>query len=763
MNVPASLQSVILSRVDRLETGEKRYLQAAAVLGRLFYPHLVSAMHPERRGSPSHAGGVGIRGSWFIRNARQPEPEYSFHHVLVRDAIYQDLPRGYRVDLHRRAAQAIETLYADDLPSQVELLAHHYDLGDDAAKAITYLIQAGKKTQATYLNQEAQSYFEQALKRLAELEPSDPRSEQWVVALHGLGEIHETLGNLAEADATLRRAIALAADLALPPRRQAHIIMSLCRFLAATGDNPGLVEQCNQGLSLIDGQDAPMELVAFTTYLSKAAANRGQWRLGVSHFATIVDLLPQLDYSAYLIDAYFWGVLWCRFTKQVQWGFELTETAIASALRQHDYWSASQLSGPSKLFLHETTGNSALALACVVESRRYAEMAGNELMIRGSTYWLGVCHGWMLGNLDEGERYARLDLQTRGEMFQPASYVFTDIVLGLIQYCRHNWSEALAALERAHRLATEDQFRVDGVRRGRVGLAWTYFMVDRKADGLALLSHIAAEEELHIESWPTVACALAGLEAMCADADEYEIVQHQIMAAREEEPLPLVQWRLTPAKPDARFEDDDPAHKPGFSEKPGLSGWTWHDQFGDCSYREEDDALTICAANCHDLWLNNFAAPRLLQHDGWRLRSRGGLSARPMKIGCRLGGLLLWQDRENYLRLTWNTLSPAGIELLGCVENVDGLFGIGHLPGADRVFLRLERIGSRVRALCSADGDIWYSAGEVDFPIDDPAGKSARKSVEVGPLAIGMIHRYVHAGAWPDGTAIRFESLRLVL
>ncbi len=94
-----------------------------------------------------------------------------------------------------------------------------------------------------------------------------------------------------------------------------------------------------------------------------------------------------------------------------------------------------------------------------------------------------------------------------------------------------------------------------------------------------------------------------------------------------------------------------------------------------------------------------------------------------------LGGLLLWQDRENYLRLTWNTLSPAGIELLGCVENVDGLFGIGHLPGADRVFLRLERIGSRVRALCSADGDIWYSAGEVDFPMDDPAGKS----VEVGP------------------------------
>ncbi len=53
---------------------------------------------------PVHAGGVGTSESWSTRNARQPEPEYSFHHVLVRDAIYQDLPRGYRVDLHRRAA-----------------------------------------------------------------------------------------------------------------------------------------------------------------------------------------------------------------------------------------------------------------------------------------------------------------------------------------------------------------------------------------------------------------------------------------------------------------------------------------------------------------------------------------------------------------------------------------------------------------------------------------------------------------------------------
>ncbi len=90
-----------------------------------------------------------------------------------------------------------------------------------------------------------------------------------------------------------------------------------------------------------------------------------------------------------------------------------------------------------------------------------------------------------------------------------------------------------------------------------VGLAWTYVIAGTQGRRVGAADQDRAEEELHIESWPTVACALAGLEPMCADADEYETVQHQIMAAREEEPLPLVQWRLTPAKPDARFEDDE--------------------------------------------------------------------------------------------------------------------------------------------------------------------------------------------------------------
>ena len=70
-----------------------------------------------------------------------------------------------------------------------------------------------------------------------------------------------------------------------------------------------------------------------------------------------------------------------------------------------------------------------------------------------------------------------------------------------------------------------------------------------------------------------------------------------------------------------------------------------------------------------------------------------------------------------------------------------------------RVFLRLERIGVCVKALCSADGVEWFTVGSVEFPVQD--------SVQVGIHAIGAIDRTIYHGDYSDGTAIRFESFQL--
>ena len=84
--------------------------------------------------------------------------------------------------------------------------------------------------------------------------------------------------------------------------------------------------------------------------------------------------------------------------------------------------------------------------------------------------------------------------------------------------------------------------------------------------------------------------------------------------------------------------------------------------------------------------------------------------------------------------------------------NEDVVIGRGCLP-SERIFLRLERQQGRVKALCSADGQAWFTVGQVEFVVPDP--------VEVGLYAIGHLDRAIYPGAHRDGTGIRFESFQL--
>ena len=67
--------------------------------------------------------------------------------------------------------------------------------------------------------------------------------------------------------------------------------------------------------------------------------------------------------------------------------------------------------------------------------------------------------------------------------------------------------------------------------------------------------------------------------------------------------------------------------------------------------------------------------------------------------------------------------------------------------------MRLERLGGRVSAFCSPDSENWFIFGRPTSHAEDP--------VQVDLHRIGHIDRKVYHGAYPEGTAIRFESFQL--
>jgi tetratricopeptide (TPR) repeat protein len=123
VTVPDTVHAVLAARIDLLGAAEKSALQAAAVVGRVFWTgpvyELVEAK-PDLRVLEDR-DFVRRRASSTLADER----EYAFKHALTREVAYQSLPRARRGRMHAAFAAWLERRGEgrDDLAS---LLAHHY-------------------------------------------------------------------------------------------------------------------------------------------------------------------------------------------------------------------------------------------------------------------------------------------------------------------------------------------------------------------------------------------------------------------------------------------------------------------------------------------------------------------------------------------------------------------------------------------------------------------------------------------------------------
>ena len=92
-----------------------------------------------------------------------PELEYLFRHALVQDAAYGTLLKQDKKALHRAVAQAIETTYPDRVEELAAVLAMHFALAEDDARALHYYIRAGDEAIARYAIAEAIRLYDRAI------------------------------------------------------------------------------------------------------------------------------------------------------------------------------------------------------------------------------------------------------------------------------------------------------------------------------------------------------------------------------------------------------------------------------------------------------------------------------------------------------------------------------------------------------------------------------------------------------------------------
>lgn len=162
---PDNVQGVVTSRIDRLAPPEQLTLKVASVIGRTFSKNLlrdVSPIEDDRPNLDRHLDTL-IAQSLTMLDSPDPDPAYSFKHVITQEVSYGMMPPAQRKKLHRVVAEWYEQHHRGDLSPFFPLLAKHWSNTDLSAKAIEYLEKSGENAMRDCAHEEAVTFFSQAL------------------------------------------------------------------------------------------------------------------------------------------------------------------------------------------------------------------------------------------------------------------------------------------------------------------------------------------------------------------------------------------------------------------------------------------------------------------------------------------------------------------------------------------------------------------------------------------------------------------------
>ena len=238
IHIPATVQGVLAGRIDQLGAAEKELLQTAAVIGREFSLSLLTQV--------AHAAEEILvpllsrlqTAEFIYEQPAFPEVEYTFKHALTQDVAYGSLVSERRREVHARTAQAIESLFHEQLNDRrLRELAYHSVHSGNAGKAVEYYQRAGEMALKHSAYTEAIRDLNHALDLLPTLSHTPDRPQQELTLLISLGScLMATKGYAApEVEIVYTRARELSRTIGDLPQKF-PVLFGLWRFYLVRGE-----------------------------------------------------------------------------------------------------------------------------------------------------------------------------------------------------------------------------------------------------------------------------------------------------------------------------------------------------------------------------------------------------------------------------------------------------------------------------------------------------------------------------------------------
>jgi tetratricopeptide (TPR) repeat protein len=251
LELPASLHSLVLSRIDQLPVQQQLTLKVASIIGRQFRVADLLDYYPGLGAPDDVLSGLQALNRLGLtpQDPAEPEASHLFKHRVTQEVAYESIAYAARVELHGRYAEHLERRHAEHLAPLAAQLAHHYERDSMMDKAAYYLRQAGEQAAARFANDEALDYFERAQQCL----PTQAAGERFelllqresILALQGRHDLRRS--DLAELDR-------LAEALPDPVDAHAQVAVRRAQVDIDTGDHVGARVWARAAIAALESQ-----------------------------------------------------------------------------------------------------------------------------------------------------------------------------------------------------------------------------------------------------------------------------------------------------------------------------------------------------------------------------------------------------------------------------------------------------------------------------------------------------------------------------
>jgi class 3 adenylate cyclase len=193
LDVPATVVSLLASRIDRLSERDKQVLYTAAVVGKEFARPLLEAVLDLSTDDLDAALSALLNAEMINERSLYPVAEYSFKHPLTHEVALHAQLGSARRGRHAQVATAIEASSPDQLDERAGLLAHHWQEAGEPLHAARWHVRAARWVRANDLSA-AHRHWAQARELLLPLPDAQERTQQLLAVYPELINLLDRLG-----------------------------------------------------------------------------------------------------------------------------------------------------------------------------------------------------------------------------------------------------------------------------------------------------------------------------------------------------------------------------------------------------------------------------------------------------------------------------------------------------------------------------------------------------------------------------------------